>query len=695
MVRVAPLLLALSCGTAPALADGSNSCAQATPIGDGTFTGSTVGATNDGSASCGSSSTTPDVWFLYQAPASGVLSVDTCGSAYDTVLSVHSACPGTTGNELACNDDTCSVQSAVSIEVMAQEDYLIRVSGWMGSIGSFTLNVSLESDPTGDECADAIPITPGTWMGSTATATNDGSATCGVSNKSPDVWFSYTADGYELVSAQTCGTNWDTVLSVHSGCPGTADNQVNCNDDFCSFQSRVQFSAEPGQEFLIRVAGWQGATGPFTLALSATDTIKGADVLVGDMIDMDQFGRVGDVVACAVDSPVCNAGIEPLDWFELDQPNHPFINANMYRLHQGRLEQIGQSWVKHGFAAAQEDTCGLGCVPHPDPSRLGVGCSDTYGAFINASQAFLAPRHEVNPFTGAWSFVGSHLEQGSHAHNPIEHRLQLHDDDLDPALHPGAQYLIELHVLAHDDFDHTNSIGHEPIGVSGAPGGTWTFDLSGASTEIGPAIMAWPDATVTVIPEDPAGDGRVYLASRVTAVEGGGWHYEYAIFNLDLDRGVRSFSVPVGQKAVSGIGFKAVASHDEPYTNDPWTASVAGEAITWSTAGYEQDPASNPIRWGTMYNFWFDIDAPPANVVATLGLYKPGAPGDLSGVTTGPMVGLTGDVNADGLVNVEDMIAVFLGWGPCPAPPAVCPADVDGDGAVAVGDLVLVVLNWS
>ena len=56
---------------------------------------------------------------------------------------------------------------------------------------------------------------------------------------------------------------------------------------------------------------------------------------------------------------------------------------------------------------------------------------------------------------------------------------------------------------------------------------------------------------------------------------------------------------------------------------------------------------------------------------------------------------VTGDANDDGLVDVDDLVMVILGWGPCPAPPDPCSADVDGSGAVDVDDLVMVILNWS
>jgi hypothetical protein len=52
------------------------------------------------------------------------------------------------------------------------------------------------------------------------------------------------------------------------------------------------------------------------------------------------------------------------------------------------------------------------------------------------------------------------------------------------------------------------------------------------------------------------------------------------------------------------------------------------------------------------------------------------------------------DITGDCAVNVDDLVAVILAWGACPAPPATCPADLDNDGAVEVDDLVLVILNW-
>ena len=59
--------------------------------------------------------------------------------------------------------------------------------------------------------------------------------------------------------------------------------------------------------------------------------------------------------------------------------------------------------------------------------------------------------------------------------------------------------------------------------------------------------------------------------------------------------------------------------------------------------------------------------------------------------------GNLGDINGDGSVDVDDLLMVINRWGPCPVPPATCPADIappGGDGFVNVDDLLIVIANW-
>ncbi|MCH7573406.1 MAG: hypothetical protein IH891_10885 [Planctomycetes bacterium] len=49
------------------------------------------------------------------------------------------------------------------------------------------------------------------------------------------------------------------------------------------------------------------------------------------------------------------------------------------------------------------------------------------------------------------------------------------------------------------------------------------------------------------------------------------------------------------------------------------------------------------------------------------------------------------DTDADGAVQVFDLLAVLASWGPCPAP---CDSDINNDGAVNVTDLLALLAAW-
>ena len=83
------------------------------------------------------------------------------------------------------------------------------------------------------------------------------------------------------------------------------------------------------------------------------------------------------------------------------------------------------------------------------------------------------------------------------------------------------------------------------------------------------------------------------MGYKVTSPSAGVWHYEYALFNMNLDRGIQSFSVPLSAGVnVSNIGFHAPPQHpgwandgthgDAGYSSAPWTVTQAPDSITWN-----------------------------------------------------------------------------------------------------------------
>ena len=134
--------------------------------------------------------------------------------------------------------------------------------------------------PSNDNCADVViasgPTIPGIGgvvTGNNSAATTDGAATCGGSG-TKDVYFLFTPASTGDWKFDTCATAqaFDTVISIHSGCPADATNQLVCNDDFCGLLSTVTAPGlSAGVQVIVRVASFANGTvgGVFTLTVAA------------------------------------------------------------------------------------------------------------------------------------------------------------------------------------------------------------------------------------------------------------------------------------------------------------------------------------------------------------------------------------------------------------------------------------------
>jgi len=384
------------------------------------------------------------------------------------------------------------------------------------------------------------------------------------------------------------------------------------------------------------------------------DAVPGPDVIVGDLPSMSQFGSSGTQVGLAVGTTSCNNGNVELDWFALTQVDHPVIPQNLYRMSGGatnddRFEQIGQSWLKHAFEALQQNACGFGCAPAANGTHLGVGCSDPYTASLNADQGGtstadgLGSRSWVNPFTGAYPSTAAN--HSHHSHNGVTHRILVEGNDLNTTLNPGATYYAEAQYVTPHEYawcqSHSgqcnmyNNASYRRFNVTGTT--SFSFATVGSTVRMTPAINAWTGATINTIEPEPGVDGRAFIAYKVTNPSAGVWHYEYAIHNQNLDRGIQSFSVPLGSGiTVSNLGFHAPLNHpgiaddgtsgNTGYSNAAWTPNQTASDLSWSSETFAQNQNANALRWGTLYNFRFDSNRPPLAAVATIGFYKNGTP---------------------------------------------------------------------
>ncbi|MFQ5429798.1 MAG: proprotein convertase P-domain-containing protein [Phycisphaerae bacterium] len=379
----------------------------------------------------------------------------------------------------------------------------------------------------------------------------------------------------------------------------------------------------------------------------------GPDVIVVDLQSTIQYDSFGDTAGLAVGTTSCNIGDAVLQWQSQPSNQHPVIAQNMYRLMNDRLEQIGQAWVKHGFLAIDTGLCGV-CDGNVG-SVLGVGCSDPYETNLNRGP-FLGARVEINPVTGFFDGATTNDHTG-HAHSPIAHGLQVKHADLG---NPGARYFVEGQYVTADDAlagNGNNNASYREVGVSGDSNG-WTFTNLDVTQQQTAAVFAWPGAAFTILDAWPV-EGRLILACKTTDLGGGQFHYEYAIYNMNSDRGVQSFTVPLGAASASNIGFHAAPVHDEGYpedpSNTPWTWFVDSGALTWTTDAFTVDPNANAVRWGTLSNFWFDADAPPVSSAASLRRFKPGAGGNV--VLAQTSAPTPADCNANGVPDADELAA--------------------------------------
>ncbi len=310
----------------------NDDCSSAIAIGNGSFSGTLIGATNDGSAVCGNSNSNGDVWYSYTASCTGTFEVDTCGTndiggvdqGTDTVLSLHSACPGTSGNQILCNDDFAAGEcsdagdtrdSALSMPVVAGQTVLIRVSHWNTSTPKiFNLNTSCTgvAGVPGDSCASPIALSSSfavTAYDATG-ATTDGQALDGFCDYGDfgdeqchnDIWFTYTPNVGGCTYISTLGlAGYDTRLAVYNStaCQPAQSSVLACVDDeeiptATPFEAGLDVTLTAGQTYMIRLGTYSAGTA------AGAGSIR---IAPGPVADGNNGGANVGAPGCTIDSP--------------------------------------------------------------------------------------------------------------------------------------------------------------------------------------------------------------------------------------------------------------------------------------------------------------------------------------------------------------------------------------------------------
>ncbi|MFZ4574723.1 MAG: GC-type dockerin domain-anchored protein, partial [Phycisphaerales bacterium] len=289
-------------------------------------------ATTDSSSTCGG---TRDVWYKFTPTCGGPVTINTCGSSFDTILTIYDDCPGGgVGNQIACNDDATAglcngtTQSEVTFTPNPCTTYYVRVAGFSDSdCGPIVLRSSqLTLQPLNDDCSAARTIPTGTTPFSTCGATTDGIGQCVAPN---DVWFRYvaTCNGYVTATIPVNGVSFNPVISIL--CDTCIEPyELSCNSDNCApgpfpcastscgsrfvagAHSRVKVRA--GQSLLIRVGGVAGQTGVGQIIMACTPSVPDNDQCTnapplrpGDFLYGSTIGATasGGTAFCSATSP--------------------------------------------------------------------------------------------------------------------------------------------------------------------------------------------------------------------------------------------------------------------------------------------------------------------------------------------------------------------------------------------------------
>jgi hypothetical protein len=83
------------------------------------------------------------VWYRLTSPVTGRVTVNTCGSDFDTLLAIYTGTSVGALTEVASNDDGCGPQSSATFSVTAGTTYYAAVDGSDGATGSITISAGL------------------------------------------------------------------------------------------------------------------------------------------------------------------------------------------------------------------------------------------------------------------------------------------------------------------------------------------------------------------------------------------------------------------------------------------------------------------------------------------------------------------------------------------------------------------------
>ncbi len=314
--------------TAAAQAPVNDTCTGALELSCGqTLTGNNEEAEDDvlPAADCGDGGDAgyfKGVWYKITTTSAGSLSLETCGSDFDTYMRVYKGadcdnlteCVGYSDDGDNCDDNG----SSMSFVVEENDTYYILLGGYSEtSYGDYTITATCFEPAANDTCAAAIELTCGeTVTGNTSGASDDEVPAVSCDGDDPDygnfrgVWYKITAESAGSMVVSSCGSDFDTYMRVYKGddcdnlteCMGANDDGDNCDD----VGSTISFTTEEDATYYILLSGLgEESFGNFTLTAecyepATNDTCSAAiELTCGQTLIGNTSGAADDEVPAA------------------------------------------------------------------------------------------------------------------------------------------------------------------------------------------------------------------------------------------------------------------------------------------------------------------------------------------------------------------------------------------------------------
>jgi hypothetical protein len=262
VVALITAMTAMAIGAGAVLAAAPGNDLKQDPAHFGTLgtviSGSTVEATSAGEPvpSCGAG-VGKTVWFRFRAPIALKLRANLGTSDFDTVLQAYVATPDGL-SRVACNDDGfgLATPSLLTFNAKPGKLYYFQLGGYNGANGHY--DFYLDGGPLNDffatpAVAKALPFV---YQEDTSRASGQPGERTDCGSKANSVWFKYKRSTTAYVSADTFGSDYDTVVAVYLGTTLASLTRIDCIDDSGgTLQSQVTWLAVGDKTYYIQVNG--------------------------------------------------------------------------------------------------------------------------------------------------------------------------------------------------------------------------------------------------------------------------------------------------------------------------------------------------------------------------------------------------------------------------------------------------------